>query len=225
MGYVLFTANGTFNPSSYGLVTGDTIQLLVVGGGASGQGVMGRTTPGTNSSGGTSSVGSIVSATGGVASKGCLGFSNYQIGAGGDGQHGCLIPTGLAPWTLMDYVSGYVAAVAASAEPSVYNTTGRVHLAYNGTAAMSSSGSYSARGVYAGRGGLGYGAGGGGAVYMYRSDGGQAGRGGAAGDMKAAVYVLPNANGISVTIGAGGAASSDNYPGGAGAPGCVAVFW
>lgn len=33
MGYILYTANGTFNPSSYGLVVGDVIQALLIGGG------------------------------------------------------------------------------------------------------------------------------------------------------------------------------------------------
>lgn len=33
MGYVLFTANGTFNPSDYGLVVGDVLNVVCVGGG------------------------------------------------------------------------------------------------------------------------------------------------------------------------------------------------
>lgn len=33
MGYVLYTASGTFNPASYGLSPGDALNLVVVGGG------------------------------------------------------------------------------------------------------------------------------------------------------------------------------------------------
>lgn len=33
MGYVLYTASGTFNPSDYGLSVGDPIQVVCVGGG------------------------------------------------------------------------------------------------------------------------------------------------------------------------------------------------
>lgn len=33
MGYALFTQSGTFNPSNYGLIVGDLLQVVCVGGG------------------------------------------------------------------------------------------------------------------------------------------------------------------------------------------------
>ena len=33
MGFALFESSGTFNPASYGLVVGDTLQVVAVGGG------------------------------------------------------------------------------------------------------------------------------------------------------------------------------------------------
>lgn len=32
MGFALFESSGTFNPASYGLIVGDTIQVVAVGG-------------------------------------------------------------------------------------------------------------------------------------------------------------------------------------------------
>ena len=34
MGFALFESSGTFNPANYGLVVGDTIQVVAVGGGS-----------------------------------------------------------------------------------------------------------------------------------------------------------------------------------------------
>lgn len=37
MGYILFTQSGTFNPADHGLIIGDTINVVCVGGGGGGR--------------------------------------------------------------------------------------------------------------------------------------------------------------------------------------------
>lgn len=66
MGYTLFTASGTFSPSTYGLNAGDLIHIKCVGGGGGGGGSI--SSGATN--GGTSSFGSILTAVGGNAGIG-----------------------------------------------------------------------------------------------------------------------------------------------------------
>lgn len=92
----------------------------------------------------------------------------------------------------------------------------------------------SAGGVYApssaqalSAGGCGFGAGGGSSCYPSLSASLCSGSGGVVKDIE---YILPNTNAIAVTIGLGGAGggnsdnSSQNF-GGAGADGCVAIWW
>lgn len=83
-GSILFTSSGTFSPSVYGLTTGKFINYIIIGGGGAGQSIgcfKAFTFNGTSASernsfvlnsggsnGGTSSIGSYVSATGGSTS-------------------------------------------------------------------------------------------------------------------------------------------------------------
>lgn len=107
MGYTLFTASGTFSPSTYGLNAGDLIHIKCVGGGGGG----GSSQTGATN-GGTSSFGSILTAVGGnagvagantmptaqegncrggVASTSMVlpyGTSWYPLSVGGAGGHG-----------------------------------------------------------------------------------------------------------------------------------------
>lgn len=83
MGYVLFESSGTFNPSTYGLVPGDTVQVIAVGGGGGGCGANGAQYNATSSrsrnggtagaAGGASSFGNILSAAGGSGGTCCTG--------------------------------------------------------------------------------------------------------------------------------------------------------
>ena len=83
-GSILFTSSGTFSPSIYGLTTGKFINYIIIGGGGAGESIgsfskftfNGTATSERNSfvlnsggsNGGTSSIGSYVSATGGSTS-------------------------------------------------------------------------------------------------------------------------------------------------------------
>lgn len=82
--------------------------------------------------------------------------------------------------------------------------------------------------VAGGPGGLGYGAGGGGATCSRRGYQFQSGTpGGNAGVIASVSYTLSSTSPASfaVTVGAGGAGASASGTGGGGARGCVAVFW
>lgn len=107
MGYVLYTASGTFNPASYGLTAGDTVQVVCVGGGASGTVLRGI----TNKAGSASSFGSYATAPGAnahiIASSkltygalvtgGRIGISNDVHCRGSMGAPGWLPDIGYVP--------------------------------------------------------------------------------------------------------------------------------
>lgn len=93
-GSILFTSSGTFSPSVYGLTTGKFINYIIIGGGGAGQSIgcfSAFTFNGTKvsrrysfvlnsggSNGGTSSIGSYVSATGGsTATKTGSSHNNF----------------------------------------------------------------------------------------------------------------------------------------------------
>lgn len=241
MGYVLFTASGTFKPADYGLAPGDTIQIAAIGGGAGGAG---STTYG--SAGSASSFGSILTAPGGTActaadtsgalSEGMLPGTGNNVtfsypdnnktinGVGGQGGPGWM------PGEAREYFelfcqfiynsSGgitYGAILWQKAVPSFMQQAASVvpfgASSYNRT----SFNNY--RYYFQGVGGRGYGAGGGGVVYSI---------GGNSGALRYASYKLPSMAAIAVTVGNGGAGgyyqNTNNYAGG-GARGCVAVFW
>ena len=227
MGFALFESSGTFNPANYGLVVGDTIQVVAVGGGRGGNGSeYDSSVEVQGSNGGASSFGSFASAPGGnaVASTGVTtplsgGEANGSVG--GDGEHG---------WGSILWHAGSIwspgldcdllACIAAHGAMGEIRNGGKTDLAENGEAYASSTTNAG------GRGGLGYGAGGGGgASASNRNNGARAASGGKAGTIKIVAVKLANLKAISVTVGTGGAGGSAKANGGKGANGCVAVFW
>lgn len=226
MGFALFESSGTFNPASYGLIVGDTIQVVAVGGGHGGNGSDYSSGEVRGSNGGTSSFGSFVSAPGGnaVASAGVtppLSGGDASGCMGSDGEHGW----GSTLWHTssiwspgLDYdLLAYISANGAVGE---IRNGGKTDLAENGEAYV--NGVTTCAG---GRGGLGYGAGGGGGASASNRKGAQPASGGKAGTVKIVSVELTNLKAISVTVGTGGAGGSSIANGGKGANGCVAVFW
>lgn len=246
MGYVLFTSSGTFKPADYGLAPGDTIQIAAIGGGAGGAG---EATFGT--AGSASSFGSILTAPGGTActkattpgalSEGMLPGNSYVVttdvlngdlyGISGQGGPGWMpgeprryYELFLLQVTPDDNLRAYWQGAANTPKQQAATTiplgaTSPDWTDYN----KGSSQSF----FYDGPGGRGYGAGGGAS---------NDGIGGNSGALRFASYVLPNTNGIAVTVGNGGAGgeSTSQISGtrkeqvasaGGGARGCVAVFW
>lgn len=283
MGFKLFKASGTFNPATEGLSINDTIHVIVVGGGASGECVTGK--PGsytyTSNAGSASSFGSYATALGGVnARNGNQG--NGKGAAPGSAGRG----SGAGGWIPdLSFSLGYDAlttditgapTTAAGIDPDAFNSANPS--SSNGTITMTASKrssfgggssawcytpsdgnsiaigvSGSAYGVGAeagkgyggdwnegstalgGGGGAGYGAGGGGggnggSKYDTKSDWAQTiGYGGNSGQVVEKDITLTSLSAIAVTVGAGGAraeaSSGATYYAGAGAPGCVIVFW
>lgn len=225
MGFALFESSGTFNPASYGLVVGDTLQVVAVGGGKGGQGVHTSSTE-DGANGSASSFGGYVTAAGASAQVDADGMSfkldpsNY-VAIGSDGEHGW----GSALWRIPAWIPGIdldvfnICTNLTADIGVVLRKAGATDKAMNGESM--GSGNYRTAG---GRGGLGYGAGGGGAAYL-RSNDYRAGKGGKAGTVKITAVTLSSLNPIAVTVGTGGAGGNDSAKGGKGANGCVAVFW
>ena len=226
MGFALFESSGTFNPANYGLVVGDTIQVVAVGGGKGGSGSDYNDGETLGSNGGTSSFGSFVSAPGGNAAVTVAGATPPLSGGeasgcmGSDGEHGwggTLWHAGSIWSPGLDY--DLLAYISANGAAGNIRNGGKTDLAENGYA-------YSRRTTSAGgRGGLGYGAGGGGGACSHDLRGAVAASGGKAGTIKIVTVKLTNLNTTSVTVGTGGAGGSSTANGGKGANGCVAVFW
>lgn len=226
MGFALFESSGTFNPANYGLVVGDTIQVVAVGGGRGGNGSDYNSGEVQGSNGGTSSFGSFVSAPGGNAAVTVAGATPPLLNGepngcmGSDGEHGwgsTLWHAGSIWSPGLDYdLLAYISANGAAGD---IRNGGKTDLAENGRANTNRTTGAG------GRGGLGYGAGGGGGASAHSSVGAQPASGGKAGTVKIAYVKLTNLNAISVTIGTGGAGGSGRANGGKGANGCVAVFW
>lgn len=224
MGFALFESSGTFNPASYGLVIGDVLQVVAVGGGRGGVGVYtSRSVDGAN--GGASSFGSYVTAAGASAQVDAEGMQIRATGSsyaaiGSDGEHGW----GSALWRIPAWVPGIDIDIFnifnnLTEGDFIFRDAGATDKAINGAASSTSGGNPSG-----GRGGLGYGAGGGGAAVTGGGDY-RAGKGGKAGTVKIAAVTLSSLSTIAVTVGTGGAGGTAAANGGAGANGCVAVFW
>lgn len=234
MGFVLFESSGTFNPSAYGLVPGDLLQVVCVGGGG---GVAGTDYYVTDSSaqygyssksvkfdGSASSFGSFLTAPGGVGGKDDYGQGGWIPDVPG--------------------VISFCKGISASGQVLPW-CSGRVHGGYGP--------SYRVR---ADTGGAGFGAGAADGSSSYRSSSDSnanynyqnpSWRGGSAGQFKEAAIVLASTDPINCVVGTGGVAYSfsviqngyrinnGNYTYftrvytsiscSAGAPGCVAVFW
>lgn len=225
MGFALFESSGTFNPANYGLVIGDMIQVVAVGGGKGGQGVSNNGHVDGGANGLASSFGSYVTAAGANTHVDTAGVSSTDSGIsrslGSDGEHGW----GSALWRMPAWVPGIDADLVSTLNSlngwgDTFRSAGATDKAMNGSAI--SYGSSSAAG---GRGGLGYGAGGGGAAHANDGTDTGSGRGGKAGTVKITAITLSSLNSITVTVGTGGAGGNYTAVGGAGANGCVAVFW
>lgn len=154
----------------------------------------------------------------GVVSK--VDNSNNYLVIGSDGEHGW----GSALWRMPAWVPSIDTDIfnilnSPNKNGLILRNAGATDKAINGSAKFNSSGSPSG-----GRGGLGYGAGGGGGA-IAASANSRAGSGGKAGIVKIATITLSSLSAIAVTVGIGGAGGTAAANGGAGANGCVAVFW
>lgn len=254
MGFMLFTESGTFKPSDYGLVPGDALSVVVVGGGGGGCGYDDNAeygAPGT--AGGASSFGSYITSAGGGSgnkvgqSLGGYGNDAYHAGGGGaggwyPGEQMVNCPgfpgflDGTSPGDLvMSNSNGGCGGFCRPAvtDASIVQTFGTGRGGGGATSPGSLGGvggaggtglvtnnSQSSNNYASGGGGAGYGAGGGGGGYRRYT---YAGSGGNSGIVTHKIVVLTSTSAIPVTVGAGGAGNT--YSGGAGAPGCVAIFW
>lgn len=254
MGFLLMTKTGSFNPANYGLTVGDLLNVIVVGGGGGGCGFANDSPTGSRgTSGGSSSFGSYFTASGGGSgntvgqSCGGTGIDSSDAGSYGGGGAGGWYPglartnqagmsgllSGITPGeiALLDSLAGcgggclpkvdnnYTAAgtVGTSGGGGGTASAGRV----GGVGGEGGSGSrFDASHGYdnygGGGGGAGYGAGGGGSA--------TGGNGGNSGQVVYGAHKLTSTAAIPVTVGTGGAGST-RRPAGAGAPGCVAIFW
>ena len=235
MGMAIFERSGTFDPTVYGLVAGDVLQVICVGGGSSGDGVTGSPSNANlvnGITGGTSSFGSHVSSddgytigTGGksFATTGASNFAAYAAGGaggylpgipmfGGNGGDGNGAPaSGLGG-------QGGNSDVSPS---QICNTRGNGNKGAGYGNAMNNQ---STGAEVDAAGGNGYGAGGGGVAYTSSSKS-LAGYGGDAGKFMLGTVILPTLDQIAVTVGTGGASVGANYASGRGADGVVIVTW
>lgn len=277
MGYILYTASGTFNPADYGLSVGDVITVVAIGGGGGGAGLYYYNymnysiQPGE--AGTATSFGSLLSCHGGSAGRTSAptdvyagGRSNiflqYYISAdnvvnrglyycGGVGATGfypglCMPRSastiqllkgdqqGLAPFELAANGSA-----STSYPPQAVRVAGRPYAGYAGSSNYNSNNgnNYLFVETRGAPGGFGFGAGGGSYCGGTSGNGFQDTWGGSAGEFKQLVHKLLNLSSIPVTVGAGGhgaygidgntgtAQYTPSYAGGAGADGCVVVFW
>lgn len=275
MGYILYTASGTFKPADYGLNVGDIITVVAIGGGGGGAGLY-KNSRGTSSvrpggAGTATSFGSLLSCHGGSAGAASAPtdmfaggrsdtFRQYYISAnnavsrglyycGGVGATGfypgMCVPRsastiqllkgdqqGLAPFEL------FVSDDPSTSYPQqAVRVAGRPYAGYAGDNDFSGSpDNYLFTETRGAPGGFGFGAGGGSWCGITNS-GFRNTWGGSAGEFKQLVHKLLNLSSIPVTVGAGGdgyygqnnATSPTEYDpthaGGAGADGCVVVFW
>lgn len=219
MGMQIFEASGSFDPSARGLTAGDVIDVICVGGGASGAYYYGGATSGEDGtysasvSGDDSSIGTISSANGITMASGQTADSSTTSGGGGGGympgipMYGGNGGTGCG----MSGTSGTVTSPYA-------NPSGAGNKGATGGTGLSNSNNNPP-------GGNGYGAGGGG-LYVPRfsreenlrpTDGGNAGK------IAFGSIVLQDTTALTVTVGSGGENSGNS--GMHGAPGVVIVFW
>ena len=254
MGMALFTTSDTFTPSDYGLVAGDNIVVVCVGGGQGGGGYKYSSSTynaASGSSGSASSFGSLVSASGG--SGGFHGGMQLMqplssgsapdrmlVRFGGVGEDGYWHTNGFVEFSITGLYTNKNVAASSSATTKPYGNAGSAYTS-NGTYTNSITYYYT---YFAGPGGLGYGAGGGGGIGYYSQSSSAtslagyvdlAGRGGKAGTITT-MYIKLTAEqtttAFTITVGAGGAgaasSSSGNVlcgAGGGGARGCVAAYW
>jgi hypothetical protein len=246
MGMMIFESSGTFSPATYGLAVGDVVNVIVVGGGASGVGYISGTGAVAGLAGSASSFGSVATSAGGVATpvtglatpngmaSGGLG-NNLASGGGGGGYlpgvpiyggtggsgfyysgTALTFPIFLSKTTPSGLGGIGVHATNGDNDEWVFEEILALPYANLTRSRVGNKGAGGAENGTGGAGGNGYGAGG----------GGYYGSGGASGAIAFASHVLTATTGIAVTVGAGGAMTGTTPSrGGAGAKGVVVVFW
>lgn len=232
MGFALFEQSGTFNPADYGLIPGDVLNVIVVGGGGGGCGVTGSNSAvsasntAAGASGSASSFGSYVTATGGgggakygatqstvghcLALKGDVGPEN--ITGSEELAYGSCGGGGWYPGTLYS-----MQRVNPSLNTDASCLAGRYVVQYGAQTVIGAAcGGPNMKGgkngrLYgygaAGPGGGGYGGGGGGALKRYSADStiyAYSCLGGNSGEQKFYTHKLSSLAAIRVTVGKGG---------------------
>lgn len=251
MGFVIFESSGTFTPGNYGLTYGDVITVVAVGGGGSSTVAGGASSFGSL----LTAPGGLAAGAGDYGGDGgwCFG-SPYSFSRSGNITEAGSYPLscGLSYQNVVPYFGGvgeygtFTSSASYTANTSsATGTAGSFQGIGAGGATATTNGNLSASTtaiVNAGGGGAGYGAGGGGgyACSNYRGTTHSALKlGGGAGQLKQNSFVVGKdlTSSIAVTVGAGGAAnvykvtnsSNSAYYAqitpGAGAAGCVAIFW
>lgn len=253
MGYVIFEQSGTFKPSDFGLVTGDTLQIVCVGGGASG---CERHNAVAGNPGGASSFGSYVTAPGALAPTssgvqaqtvigGRAGLNIYDSNLSPIwytlGAPGWMPYMGWVPWPEWQWSSeGKLLRLNGFTGPQVKLNSFSSTLAAAAatlpafakkTRACAGSGCSSNAGYHVG--GYGYGSGGGGGGSIINSSSNNSSMAGNSGGVVEGIVTLASTANIAVTVGLGGAnviapstaSNNTRYFSGEGADGCVCVFW
>ena len=228
MGMVIFTKSGTFKPSDYSLRAGDTVNLVIVGGGQGGTAY--DSSAGGN--GATSSFGSFLTAAGGSSSS--------EIYSPGNG--GFILPAyGIADSRGNEEFNGMFAG---GGNGTTFSDTDSVIYGGNGYGAGGGGGSSSINDGKPGEIKFGsailtdssvavsVGGGGGGGVHVYRSSGidiagtagttSNGGTGGYSDGIGGGMGGYNNKKGSDAYKISG---SYSGYAGGGGAGGCVIVFW
>lgn len=233
MGMVIFERSGTFDPTVFGLVAGDVLQVICVGGGSSGDGVTGvgsKATKVSGIAGGTSAFGNYISSDDGyIMGRGgeshvSTDSTQHAYSAGGAGGYLPGIPMfggngGYGFTTPASGLGGQGGYSNTSPSPLCnVRGDGNKGAGYGRAYATNSS-------AVGGAGGNGYGAGGGGVAYLSNNDYVVSGNGGDAGKYMLGTVILPNLYQIAVTVGAGGASVGADYASGRGADGVVIVTW
>lgn len=237
MGMALFTTSDTFTPSDYGLVAGDNIVVVCVGGGQGGGGYKYLSSSSSyssvsGSSGSASSFGSLVSASGGSGGfhDGMQLMQPLNSGSapdrmlvrfGGVGEDGYWHTNGFVEFSITGLYTNKNVAASSSASTKPYGNAGS---AYCSTDTYTNNISYYYT-YFAGPGGLGYGAGGGGGIGYYEKSTSAtslagypnlAGRGGKAGTITTKHIKLTAeqvTTAFTITVGAGGAGAASSSSG------------
>lgn len=250
MGMLLFDKSGTFVPSDYGLSVGDMLHIVAIGGGGSAKEAGGATSFGSlltvagGAAAGSTGYGgeggwhpalpvTLCSSLPDIVPKGTVVYSN----AGGAGCLETLISSSSSITTYYPFSTlfGGVGFVSRNHKYTERFTGSRAPFcgAYGASGSSGSNSSHPSD-LYCGGGGAGYGAGGGGG-YAYAMSSNSSSdnlKGGAHGVFDWLDYVLTAGSPASfaITVGAGGAQSSAGgqditMTWGAGASGCVAIYW
>lgn len=222
MGLQIFENSGTFSPSAHGLAVGDTVDLILVGGGSSGSAVIGSsssTSVSPSVAGGASTFGTLASSAdgytmgkGGPAIVDSSNRQNSRCGCGGGGYlPGLPVYGGNGSGKDNLAAVGLAGTYQGSASPYA-NPYGDGNKGATGFAGIYDNTHAS--------GGNGYGAGGSGSSTASSSP---AADGGDSGKIRFASIQLASTANVAVTVGSGGVNAGNNAN--KGANGVVLVFW